>query len=305
MFGSDVTNHVRHLRLMDEFDKFAAREGESLEYVYKRLTTLVNIMHRNNVHPISVSINTNFLNCLKPEWSKYVTIIRHNQTGETVSYDQLYDSLVQFEPHSPQSYYVTHPSSVVDYEEDYQGELQGDSQEDKLTTAMMMVELTYKPRMQDLVEMITGMQGDRTRIKHLMQEVDQLRTMTVIRLFNVFHELSQIREWRMFSVITAKKKATMLVIVQNQEFVMQNKTSEELTAAVIMMAQFQPAKDNDVKEPRDDANIIFDGPYMENNGGYNALREADVKILAYNALREAKNKKRLNNDLKKQKMLLQ
>ncbi|GJS71346.1 hypothetical protein Tco_0704187 [Tanacetum coccineum] len=27
-----------------------------------------------------------------------------------------------------QSYYVTHPSSFVDYEEDYQGELQGDSQ---------------------------------------------------------------------------------------------------------------------------------------------------------------------------------
>ncbi|GJV72350.1 hypothetical protein Tco_1492345 [Tanacetum coccineum] len=29
--------------------------------------------------------------------------------------------------HSPQAYYVTLPSSVVDYEEDYQGELQGDS----------------------------------------------------------------------------------------------------------------------------------------------------------------------------------
>ncbi|GJT91764.1 hypothetical protein Tco_1080609 [Tanacetum coccineum] len=80
----------------------------------------------------------------------------------------MYDSLVQFEPHvqtskanrvarnhdplaliahsnasssqshanpsslhSPQPYYVTHPSSVVDYEEDYQRELQGDSQEDK------------------------------------------------------------------------------------------------------------------------------------------------------------------------------
>ncbi|GKA53581.1 hypothetical protein Tco_0746896 [Tanacetum coccineum] len=174
MFGSDVTNHVRHSRLMDEFDKFAAKEGESLESVYERLTTLVNIMDRNNVRPIPVSINTKFLNCLQPEWSKYVTMVRHNQTGDTVSYDQLYDSLVQFEPHvqaskakrvakihdplaliahsnassshshanpsyshSPQPYYVTHSSSVVDYEEDYQRELQGDSQEDKLTTAMI------------------------------------------------------------------------------------------------------------------------------------------------------------------------
>ncbi|GJX30275.1 hypothetical protein Tco_0238354 [Tanacetum coccineum] len=162
MFGSSVTSHVRHSRLMDEFDKFAAKEGESLESVYKRLTTLVNIMDRNNVRLISVSTNTKFLNFLQPEWSKYVTMVRHNQTGETVSYDMLYDSLVQFEPHvlankakkaaknhdplaliahsnasssqshahpsySPQPYYVTHPSSVVDYEDKYQGELQGES----------------------------------------------------------------------------------------------------------------------------------------------------------------------------------
>nr|GEU30413.1 retrotransposon protein, putative, unclassified [Tanacetum cinerariifolium] len=59
---------------MDEFDKFAAREGESLESVYERLTTLVNIMYRNNVRPISVSINTKFLNCLQPECSIYVTM---------------------------------------------------------------------------------------------------------------------------------------------------------------------------------------------------------------------------------------
>ncbi|GJV49218.1 hypothetical protein Tco_1439430 [Tanacetum coccineum] len=83
MYGSDVTNHVRHSRLMNEFDKFVAKEGESLEYVYERLTTLVNIMDRNNVHLIRVSINTKFLNCLKPEWSKYVVMVYHNQTGDT------------------------------------------------------------------------------------------------------------------------------------------------------------------------------------------------------------------------------
>ncbi|GKD36865.1 hypothetical protein Tco_1257072, partial [Tanacetum coccineum] len=71
MFGSDVTSHVIHSRLMDELDKFAAKEGESLEAVYERLTTLVNIIDRNNVLPFLVSINTKFLNCLQPEWSKY------------------------------------------------------------------------------------------------------------------------------------------------------------------------------------------------------------------------------------------
>ncbi|GJU61578.1 hypothetical protein Tco_1243413 [Tanacetum coccineum] len=99
MFGYDVTSHVRHSHLMDEFDKFAAKEGESLESVYERLTTLVNIMDRSNVRPIRVSINTKFLNCLQPESSKYITMVRHNQTRDKVSYDVLYDSLVQFEPH--------------------------------------------------------------------------------------------------------------------------------------------------------------------------------------------------------------
>ncbi|GJZ38876.1 hypothetical protein Tco_0585439 [Tanacetum coccineum] len=59
-------------------------------------------------NPIQIS------HCLQPEWSKYVTIVRHNQTGPAVSYDVLYDQLVQFEPHA-------------------------NSQEDKLTTAMMLL----------------------------------------------------------------------------------------------------------------------------------------------------------------------
>ncbi|GJX71506.1 putative ribonuclease H-like domain-containing protein [Tanacetum coccineum] len=131
-----------------QFVKFATKERESLESVYERLTTLVNIMDHDNVRPIQVSINTKFLNCLQPKWSKYVTQVRHNQSGNAVSYDVLYDSLVQFEPHvlaskarkvaknheplaliaksiasssnssySPQPYYVAHPSSVVDYED--------------------------------------------------------------------------------------------------------------------------------------------------------------------------------------------
>ncbi|GKF83077.1 hypothetical protein Tco_0244733 [Tanacetum coccineum] len=113
-------------------------------------------MDRNNVCPITVAINTKFLNFLQPEWRKYVTIVHQNQSDKAISYDVLYDLLVQFEPHvlasrakkavknhdllaliaylnassshlhanssySPQSYYVTHPPSVVDYDDKYQG----------------------------------------------------------------------------------------------------------------------------------------------------------------------------------------
>nr|GEZ59681.1 hypothetical protein [Tanacetum cinerariifolium] len=40
---------------------------------------------------------------------------------------------------SPQPYYVTHLPSVIDNDDDYQGEIQGDAQEDKLSTAMMLL----------------------------------------------------------------------------------------------------------------------------------------------------------------------
>ncbi|GJQ94824.1 hypothetical protein Tco_0005963 [Tanacetum coccineum] len=60
-----------------------------------------------------------------------------------------------------------------------------------------------------------------------------------------------------------------------------------------------------------DSSIIFDYPYVENNGGTskhdsNAHDEYhEIQMLAYNIQREAKNQKRLNNELKKQKELLQ
>ncbi|GKA69976.1 hypothetical protein Tco_0776040, partial [Tanacetum coccineum] len=169
-----VSSHVRHSRLMNDFDKFATNEGESLESVNERLTTLVNVMDQNNVHPIQVAINTMFLNCLQSEWQKYVTIVCHNQSGSGVQYNDLYDSLVQFEPyviasrakkaakshdplaliahshaslsqphtnssHSLQPYYVTHLASVISNDDDYQEELQGDSQDDRLSSAMILL----------------------------------------------------------------------------------------------------------------------------------------------------------------------
>ncbi|GJR21200.1 retrovirus-related pol polyprotein from transposon TNT 1-94 [Tanacetum coccineum] len=143
MFGSEVTSHVRHSRLMDEFDKFAAKEGESLESVYERLATLMNIMDCNNVRPISVLMNTKFLNCLQPEWSKYVTMLQKAKKAAK-NHDPLallaYSNASSSQSHenscySSQPYYVTHPSSVVDYYDEYQG----DYQEDKLTTAMMLL----------------------------------------------------------------------------------------------------------------------------------------------------------------------
>ncbi|GKC03257.1 hypothetical protein Tco_0994867 [Tanacetum coccineum] len=99
MYGSKVNKHVTHSQLMNEFDQSEAKEGESLESVYERFSTLVNVMDHNDVRPIKVSINTKFLNSLKPEWRKYVTLTRQNKNLSDVEYDALYDDLLQFEPY--------------------------------------------------------------------------------------------------------------------------------------------------------------------------------------------------------------
>ncbi|GJS76982.1 hypothetical protein Tco_0726863 [Tanacetum coccineum] len=115
-------------------------------------------MEWDNIHPLQISINTKFLNSLQPEWRKYVTMTRQNANVKSTDFDNLLDSMSQYEPHViasrakkaarnhdpldlvahsnvhsshsyaspsysylPQPYYVTHPSSVIDYEEDYQG----------------------------------------------------------------------------------------------------------------------------------------------------------------------------------------
>nr|GEY81807.1 hypothetical protein [Tanacetum cinerariifolium]GEZ34555.1 hypothetical protein [Tanacetum cinerariifolium] len=60
-----------------------------------------------------------------------------------------------------------------------------------------------------------------------------------------------------------------------------------------------------------DSNIIFDDPFVENNGGISEHdsnthnEDNNIQMLAYNVQRDAENQKRLNNKLTKQKELLQ
>ncbi|GJT61860.1 hypothetical protein Tco_1005393 [Tanacetum coccineum] len=94
MHGSDITATVRHSRLMDEFDKFVAKDGESLNFVHERAKKAA-----KNQDPLA--------------------LIAHSHASSS--------HLHANSSYSPQSYFVTHPPSVVDYDDKYQGELQGDS----------------------------------------------------------------------------------------------------------------------------------------------------------------------------------
>nr|GEV06519.1 hypothetical protein [Tanacetum cinerariifolium] len=163
-----------------------------------------------------------------------------------------------------------------------------------------MVELTYKPRMHVIVAIVIRMQEDKAGIKRLMKEMEM---MTAIKLFSVFHKLSQLQERKMFSVIIAMKKATMLVIVRNQEFVIQTdgnaetvpsydaKDVSEVNASSMVHEQMRHEKRKTIIQTSDDdqidSNIIFDDPYVESNNGTSDhdLNDHDeyhkIQMLAY------------------------
>ncbi|GKD46409.1 retrovirus-related pol polyprotein from transposon TNT 1-94 [Tanacetum coccineum] len=127
---------------------------------------LMNNLKRNGIKFPPVTVNTKFLNCLQPEWLKYVTQVRLAKRLTEDTYDDLFDYLHQYEKlvnasrakklekthgplalvahtgsssRTPSPYYVTHPSSVVDYDYDYQGDAFQNNYEEPLTSAMMLL----------------------------------------------------------------------------------------------------------------------------------------------------------------------
>ncbi|GJR01200.1 hypothetical protein Tco_0524184 [Tanacetum coccineum] len=295
--------------------------------------------------------------------------------------------------HSSQPYYVTHPSSVVDYEEDYQRELQGDAQEDKLITAMMLLAraITYKFSTPTNNCLCTSINTRNQAVIHDGRVDIQTKNAGYGRNSNknawrqnrneaANAENGQVQQndeshcardcpkpkvhdakyFREFMLLKMKDEVIGTLIEEENDFMLDNaygdETLKELTIALIMMAQIQPADDNagteskyDVEavskvnashinlissmiskgvhehtnheklktvintfdDDQIDCNIIFDDPYVENNGGtfeHNSNAHDQffyIKSLAYNVQIEAENQQRLNIELKKQKKLLQ
>ncbi|GJW69461.1 hypothetical protein Tco_0123885 [Tanacetum coccineum] len=137
-----VSHFRRETRFNNEFDQFVAEPGEALVSIYNRFAQLMNDLERNGITFPLVTVNIKFLNCLQPEWLKYVTQVRLAKILTEDTYDDSFDYLQQFEKlvnasrakkleksHDPlalvahtgsssrttSSYYVTHPSSVVDH----------------------------------------------------------------------------------------------------------------------------------------------------------------------------------------------
>nr|GEU44178.1 hypothetical protein [Tanacetum cinerariifolium] len=98
--GTSMTKQERECKLYDEIDKFAYKKGETLRDFYLRFSLLLNDMNIYNVELEQFQVNTEFLNTLPPEWSKFVTDVKLVWGLHTTNIDQLHAYLGQHEFHA-------------------------------------------------------------------------------------------------------------------------------------------------------------------------------------------------------------
>nr|GEV18778.1 hypothetical protein [Tanacetum cinerariifolium] len=134
--------------------------------IYNSVDACTTAKAMNGIIFLKVTINTKFLNCLQPKWLKYVTQVRLVKRLTDDSYDDLFGYLQNFKKlvnisrakklektHDPLAlvahtgsssrtttpYDGTHPSSVVDYDDDYQRDTVQNNSDDPLTFAMILL----------------------------------------------------------------------------------------------------------------------------------------------------------------------
>ncbi|GJW16411.1 integrase, catalytic region, zinc finger, CCHC-type containing protein [Tanacetum coccineum] len=117
-----IQNKVdRETRFTNEFDQFVAEPGEALVSVYNRFAQLMNDLERNNMNFPTVTINTKAKKLEKSH--DPLALVAH--TGSS--------------SRQTSSYYVTHPTSVVDYDDEYQQDDVHNNSEDPLVSAMLLL----------------------------------------------------------------------------------------------------------------------------------------------------------------------
>ncbi|GKB10968.1 hypothetical protein Tco_0844891 [Tanacetum coccineum] len=98
--GTELSYQERKCKLYNEFDKFTSIKGESLHEYYLHFAQIINDMHTIGMTMQQVQVNTQFLNALQPEWSKFVTDVKLAKNKYTTNFDQLYAYMNQHDAHT-------------------------------------------------------------------------------------------------------------------------------------------------------------------------------------------------------------
>ncbi|GJW53590.1 retrovirus-related pol polyprotein from transposon TNT 1-94 [Tanacetum coccineum] len=268
-------------------DTWKRVEREALVSVYNCFAQLMNDLERNNMNFPTVTINTKFLNSLQPEWLKYVTQVRLAKQLTMDSFDDLFYYLRQFKKlvnasrakkleksHDPlalvahtgsssrqtSSYYVTHPTSVVDYDDEYQQDDVHNNSEDPLVSAMLLLA-------KDITQNFSNPTNNHLRahptpeIKQSFKETGTLQTpssgnTSTVQCYNYSRKghyarncpKPRVRDSKYFmeQMLLAKQDEAGIILTDEQNdflFADASRMEEikELSANICLMARIQPA----------------------------------------------------------------
>ncbi|GJT77796.1 integrase, catalytic region, zinc finger, CCHC-type containing protein [Tanacetum coccineum] len=261
-----IQNKVdRETRFTNEFDQFVAEPGEELVFVYISFAQLMNDLERNDMHfPI--------------QFEKLVNVSRAKKLEK--SHDPL--ALVA---HTSVVDYVTHPMSVVDYEDEYQQDDVHTNSEDPLAYAMLLLPqaITQKFSTPTNNRLRTSsntrnqaiIQGDRVNI----QSRNSGNTLT-IQCYNCNGKghyarncpEPRVRDSKYFmeQMLLAKKDEAGVILTNEQNDFLFDDASrmeeiEELSANICLMARIQPVDNTSDVEPSYDSAFINVKDYKRQN----------------------------------------
>ena len=93
MLGSKVGNQLRVTAIMDRYENFKMRDGETLEEAYDSFIVLNNEMKKNKLSRTEFDQNVKFVNNLSPEWKPFSRFVKqHKPLDELKLYEVCYFS---------------------------------------------------------------------------------------------------------------------------------------------------------------------------------------------------------------------
>ncbi|GJX67735.1 retrovirus-related pol polyprotein from transposon TNT 1-94 [Tanacetum coccineum] len=300
----------------------------------------------NDIKFLKVTVNTKFLNCLKPEWLKYVTQVYLAKRYTEDTYDDLFDCLQQFEKlvnasrankleksydplvlvaHTGSSYrttspyYVTHPSSVIDYDDDYQRDVVQNTSEDPLTSAMIILSRAItqcfsnptnnRLRTSSNARNQAIVQADRNDAGNIQRTLRTTSSGTIanVQCYNCSEKghyacncpKPRVQDLKYFveQILLAKQDETGVILIDEQnDFLFADASRmeeiEELSKQEQTYQKQPKIINNTIGDDQIDSNIIFDEPNEDVNSGNveydNNVQESYVlEQLARNAYKEA------------------
>ncbi|GJU13745.1 hypothetical protein Tco_1136141 [Tanacetum coccineum] len=260
MRGTMQNKVDRETRFNNEFNQFVAEPEEALVSVYNLFAQLMNDLERNGIIFPKVTINTKFLNCLQPEWLKAKKLEKSHDPLALVAH-------TGSSSRTATAYYVTHPSSLVDYDDDYQGDVVQNNSEDLLTSEMILLTRAITHHFFNLKNnrLCTSsntrnqaiIQGDKVNIQsknsgndernirqsYVQEEIIEGNMLVTYReLFKL--RLQELQQMFNATTVVRKDEAGVILTDKQNDFHFADASrieeTEELSANICLMARIQP-----------------------------------------------------------------